>query len=142
MTAKRYLQRFRELAWQIDAMDAQVARMKTEYNPLPSPRLDADRVQTSPTVHCDADEWIALQQDILRKKLDLERLKADIIEEIGALHDLRLQRILGMRYLDGQSLESIAYHTGYTYDYARELHGIALKRFGELHRDKIDSVLD
>lgn len=139
MTAKTYLRRIAETKWHIQAIEREIRHLRAVYNPLPSPRLDSERVQSTPDAsRHPADTWLALEQELENEKLNLINMYRATINEIADVHDDTQQRILEARYIEGASLGQIAQQLGYSYDYTKHMHLDALRAFEEAHPDKLN----
>ena len=134
MTAKQYLLR----AWQeempanvvkridrlIGERDALWARMETVRSPVISdmPKGGRGRDWTD-----TVDALVDLCGDIDREIRELCRVKREVIDAIDAVEDMRLRRVLELRYRSYMSWEAIAEELGYDIRWVYRLHGMALR---------------
>jgi DNA-directed RNA polymerase specialized sigma subunit len=127
MTAKEYLQQYRNADREINAKLDQIRRLR-ELATKTTSVFNPDKVQTS------SENKI---EGIVQKIVDMEReIDADIdqLNEVkkqvqGTIQDLpdhRQRDILYMRYLNGKRWEEIAVILNYDFRYVLKLHGQAL----------------
>lgn len=126
MTPKQYLLR----AWQIDKrIDAKLAerdRLYDRVDALRSPRL-SDMPRGGQHDWTDAvHDLVELTRDIDGEIRELCRVKREVIEAIDSVEDLRLRRVLELRYRSYMTWEQIAQEMGYELRWVYELHGRAL----------------
>lgn len=95
-------------------------------------RYDKISVQSSP----DNDpllKYIERLADAERKMVQLQaeyyEAYTTIQKQIGELEPELYRQILTLRYLDGMSFPKIADRLGYSFEYVRNTHGHALKKF-------------
>lgn len=127
MTPKEYLLR----AWQIEKrIDRLIeerehiwGRAEAVHSPVISdmPKGRGTREWTD-TVHELVDLCRTLDTEIRQ----LCRVKREVAEAIEAVEDVRLRRILELRYRSYMTWEQIADETGYDLRYVYKLHGRAL----------------
>ena len=67
--------------------------------------------------------------------------KHTIINQIHTLNDSKHIEILHKRYVEFKSFELIAVEMSYTYQYIRELHGNALRKFETSYKNLHSDVL-
>lgn len=131
MTAKQYLK-------QIEVLDKRVKNMLIYYEQctldiasLRSPRLDADRVQSSES---GAGFTVAIE-----KLVDAQAKTNKVIDDYIDLKDMIIGQINQMqepyasilfkRYVEYKNFMVVANEMNYSYDRILTLHGIALQRF-------------
>lgn len=134
MTAKEYLKEIRKIDISIDQKQIEFETLKENRTYVGGMDYSAERVQTSP----DGSGFTRLSDRII----DMQR---EINNEIDQWHDMRHERIgqiqqltkveyvdiLFRRYVQYQSLETIASDLGFSYNYTCNLHGEALQEFTE-----------
>jgi len=133
MTAKQYLRQVRDLNEDIEIAQRYYERCMRDIALLKSPRLDGDRVQSSGSGNgftVQVERLIDLQQD-LNKRIDrFINVRDKIYRQIAGMPSPH-KELLWKRYIEYKSLENIAEELNYSYQWARELHGIALKAFAD-----------
>ena len=134
MTAKEYLKEIKKIDVAIDQKQIEYETLKGSRTYIGSMDYSAERVQTSP----DGSGFTRISDRIT----DMQR---EINDEIDQWHDMRHERIrqiqqlskveyvdiLFRKYVQYQSLETIASELGFSYNYTCNLHGEALKEFIE-----------
>ena len=127
MTAKQWLMRAWHIERRIDRLlqerEALSARADAVRSPVISdmPRGGRRRDWTDA-----ADALMDLCADIDREIRELCRVKREVIEAIDAVEDMRLRRVLELRYRSYMSWEAIAGELGYDIRWVYRLHGRAL----------------
>lgn len=141
MTAKEYLRQLKILKIKIDQRRQERDRLIAEAMGNSSPRLTADKVQSSGAGDQMGDKLadaadIQNEIDWLINKLIADRHR--IISEIHTLTDARYIQILYMHYVEDKKLEDVAAvmikpnGKPYSYDHIASLHGIALQEFDRI----------
>lgn len=141
MTAKEYLQ-------QVEIKDAAIDNMSRDKENLIAMLYslggasDGDRVQSSR----DNDKFGTLYSKIDEKERQIDEKIDELIdfrlkvsEEINKLPDERYMKLLHRRYVQLLSWEMIAVELEYSYQYVISLHGDALQKFAEIHKDLLKS---
>lgn len=141
MTAKEYLRQLKNLEVKIEQRRRERDRLLSDAMCNGSPRLTADKVQTSISGDTMGDK-LAEAADIQREvEWLINRLIADrhrIIGEIHTLTDARYIQILYLHYVEGKKLEDVAEimiktnGKHYSYDHIASLHGMALQEFDRI----------
>lgn len=133
MTAKEFLQQVQRYNDRIREQEEYIQRLRDSLG-IAGLRYDKDRVNTSP----DPDQIADVMSKIFEQERILSDMKHDamvfrikIIDMIHQLDDNKHKQILNLVYIDGNKLMKCADLMGYSYDYIKELHGEALKAFGE-----------
>ena len=120
MTAREYLQR----AWQIDGRIGrrleERARLRTMLNAGASASDEGPREAES--------ALIAMDEAIEGEILALCRVKREVNAAIEAVDDVRLRRLLELRYRSYMTWEAIADEMGYELRHIYRLHREALRR--------------
>lgn len=91
-----------------------------------------ERVQTSNLggqIENPVIRYIALEQEISEDVLKLQQIKDKITGEIHNVNNADFIKLLYKKYVECESLWSIAINMGYSYDRIRHMHGEALKEF-------------
>ena len=141
MTAKEYLRQLKSLEIKINQRRQERDRLIAEAMGNSSPRLTADKVQTSISGDTMGDKLaeaadIQREVDWLINKLIADRHR--IIGEIHTLTDARYIQILYLHYVEGKRLEDVAEimvkpnGKSYSYDHIASLHGMALQEFDRI----------
>lgn len=134
MTAKEYLKEIRKIDISIDQKQIEYETLKGSRTYVGGMDYSAERVQTSP----DGSGFTRISDR-------LADMQKEINDEIDQWHDMRHERIrqiqqlskveyvdiLFKRYVQYQSLETIASELGFSYNYTCNLHGEALQAFTE-----------
>ncbi len=134
MTAKEYLKQIKKLTNTILNKESELHLLRCLATSTTAP-TDREPVQTSGT----SDKVGTGAVNIAMLEQEIEKLKAEapkqIAERIGIIEKIRelncdtaeLQyNILHKRYVSFEKLKQIAEEENYSYDYIRELHGVAL----------------
>ena len=135
MTVKEYLSQIRKLDDVIAYKEAQRKELLEEMASIQAIAYDKDRVQVSASgdqminLMIRLDE-IAGEANEMKKKC-FEK-KNEIINQIIMLDNHNTRELLYKRYVEYKAFEVIAIEMGYSYEYARELHGVALREFAEV----------
>lgn len=134
MTAKEYLQGFYKLGLDVKTIRREIADIEEERDSI-TVNMDG---QPRGSKTSDRTAAVALELVELLEK-EYERLHAlnlkywnrrlKIAREIRSMDDRLLARILTLRYMQGDTWESIAVEIGYSYQHTCRLHGEALRQF-------------
>ena len=107
-------------------------------------RTDKEQVQASGSndmIPNLIERMDALEQEINHEIAVFVDRKHEIIAQIHALTNEIHVSLLLKRYVEYKGLEEIATEMGYTYDYARRLHGKALSEFGQVFAKKFQLIV-
>nr|DAL88895.1 MAG TPA: Protein of unknown function (DUF1492) [Caudoviricetes sp.] len=136
MKAKEYLLQIETLQTKIE----QKRQRAKEYRELAltSGGFDysKERVQTSNhggQIENPVIRYISLEQEISEDVLNLQQIKDKITREIHNINNADFIKMLYKRYVECESLWSIAKDMGYSYDRIRHIHGEALKEFEKIN---------
>lgn len=131
MTAKQYLRQIKDLDQHVNNRLSYYERCARDIASLKSPRLDADRVQSSGS---GAGFTAAIE-----KLVDLQAETNKLIDEFIEKRDLIVKQIeqlpepysslLFKKYIEYKDFLVIANELNYNYTWLLELHGFALKMF-------------
>lgn len=139
MTAKDYLLQVRILDATIRRLDQEVIRARDELIALRSSWPDgqphgsggkSDPVGEKASKL--ADTIMSIEEDQLKTRAKLWRVRSEIIEDIGKVGDLVLQEILYSHYVAGKSFEQIAVDIGYSWRHTVRKHGEALQAMDQI----------
>lgn len=133
MTAKQYLRQIKDLDQHVNNRLSYYERCARDIASLKSPRLDADRVQSSGSG--------AGFTSAVEKLVDLQAETNKLIDEFIEKRDLIVKQIeqlpepysslLFKKYIEYKDFLVIAYEMNYSYQWIREIHGTALMIFSE-----------
>ncbi len=130
MTAKEYLKSLQRLDTIINQKLEELASLKRMSTAIGGGDYTKEPVQTSTSPDAQfvktVNKIIDLDAEI---NADIDRFvdtKHRIINQIQSLEDVNHVRVLYERYVKYRSLRDIAHEMGFTYQYARRLHGQAL----------------
>ena len=135
MTAKEYLKQIHELSDVIKNKESELFMLECLATGTTAP-TDKEAVQTSGTsdkVGTLAVKIVMLKNEILKEKAEALEQIEECISIINSVRELKCKtaemqyNILHNRYVSFKSLKQIAIEECYSYDYIRELHGIALR---------------
>ena len=136
MTVREYLSQIRRLDDAIAYKEEQRKEILEEMASIRAVEYDKDKVQASASGDQMINLMIRLEEiageaDEMRKRFFEE--KNTIINQITALEKHTTRDLLYKRYVEYKSFEVISVEMGYAYEYARALHGEALKDFAEMY---------
>ncbi len=106
-----------------------------------------DEIRIAKSGVANPTETAALKVLSLERKIDdsidiMAEFREMILTEVNALKNLRLQRIIQLKYISGMTFEQIADETGYCTRQVIRLHKTALDRLFEQENSKIASIID
>ena len=133
MTAKEYLQQYRNANREINAKLDQISRLR-ELATKTTQTLTADRVQSSPE---NKLEHICAKIADMEAEVDAQIDQLQVIKErvekvIGQVSDASQRAVLERRYINGERWEEIAVELNYTYRHVTRLHGEALQKIKDV----------
>ncbi len=134
MTAKEYLQQVGRAKVRIQSKVKQLEELRCIAQSVGGMDYSKDRVQASEGggMSKAVVNIVGLEEEIKGEIEDYTRLKNKIINDICKLPKVEHTQLLLYRYVDGMRFEEIAFRMNYTYQYARELHGVALIEFEDM----------
>ena len=144
MKAKEYLGNLRALKIKLDQKKAQLLELTMARGNIGSFDYSKERVQASTDgnqVENDAIKLLMLESNIKDDIIEFEQQKDKIIREIHRLKNPEHITLLFKRYVEFKRLEVIAVEMNFTYQYARELHGIALQDFETSYTNLQNNVI-
>ena len=135
MIAKEYLQQIKTLTNDIKNKESELFLLECLATGTTAP-TDREAVQTSgisDKVGNLVVKIVMLKKDILKQKAEALEQIQECISVINQIKELNCEtaklqyNILHKRYVSFKKLNKIAVEENYSYDYIRELHGIALQ---------------
>lgn len=138
MTAKEYLLQIRRLDRLINNLVRERNTLRMNALGNHSPRLVADKVQTSGgggTMADSIDKYVDIEHELTVMLNKYRKMRWRIVKEINSLPDPRHVELLYLKYVEGKCLEDIACIMRkpngeiYNYEYIKRLHGWALESF-------------
>lgn len=134
MTAKEYLKQIKNYQNTISKKESELFLLECIATSTTAP-TDREPVQTSGTsdkVGNGAVDMVMLRKEIEKQKEEALKQIAECIGVIEKIRELKCDtaelqyNILHKRYVSFEKLKKIAEEENYSYDYVRELHGVAL----------------
>lgn len=128
----------------LQILQDEIATIRSKAEGIKATEYDKARVQSSPDPDPLATYLGKLMEMEEQLSTELDQylaLYTQIFKEISGLGMGMLSDVLYLRYFDGLSLSDIAEQLGYSYDYTRHIHGIALQEFEHkyTHIHKLDT---
>ena len=128
MTPKEFLSQ----AWEIDA---RIEQKIEEKERLESRLMSGRMTNLSGMPRGGQYDWtdtaatlLQLTDRINAEIMDLCRIKRQVNDAIDAVEDMRMRRVLELRYRNYHTWEQIAKETGFVYRHVIRLHGDALQQ--------------
>lgn len=138
MTVKEYLSQIRRYDRLISNLVSERDNLRLNALVSKSPRLVADKVQSScpgdDMADC-VDKYVDIELELTRMLTKYRKMRWKIVKEINSLPDPRHVELLYKKYVEGRCLEDIACIMRkpngemYNYEYIKRLHGWALESF-------------
>lgn len=131
MTAKQYLRQIRDLDNRAENYRRYYERCLRDIALLQSPRLDADKVQSSGSgagFTAAVEKLVDMQAEANRWIDEYISMRDRIIGQIQEL-EFPYSAILFKRYVEYKDFMVVADELDYSYDWIIELHGTALIQF-------------
>lgn len=137
MTAKEYLNRYRQINARIDGKIDEIAHLRSIATKLsPTARFDKSGNVTDKVGRTVA-KIVDLEREIDAEIEELERTRAEITDTIAAVGDERCKTLLTMRYINGHKWEKIALDMHYSYaNIVQFLHPSALRMVDKIISEK------
>ena len=139
MSAKEYLMRIRILDTKIKNLDSEIRDLRSEIITVRSSWPDGQPHGTgiSNPVESAVEKLIDQLADIERQHIMLQSklwsARNEVIETIGKVSHAEYNRLLYLRYVQGEMWEQIAVDMGYTYQWvAGPLHSNALQEVEDI----------
>ena len=127
--------RARWLRDQIERIGDKIFRLREEMTSTGAIRYDKISVQSTP----EGDPLLKYITRLTDAEEKLVRLQAEyyeayttIAKQIDSIEPELFRQILSLRYLEDMTLHQIADRLRYSYEYIRNRHGAALKKFAEV----------
>lgn len=139
MTAKEYLLQIHDLDTEIRQDIQELERLETEAENVKAIRYDQDRVDASPEGDALMNAVIKIieyKERIGEKKLILIAKRLEIINQIQELENKAYSDLLFRRYVNQESLQSIAHNYGRKKKTIDNMHGRALAAFSDQFFEK------
>lgn len=145
MSAKEYLMQVRMLTNKIKNLDEEIRDIRSEIITVRSSWPDgqphgaglSNPVESAVEKLIDQLQKIELQQLMLHSQLWSAR--NEVIETIGKVSHAEYNRLLYLRYVQGEMWEQIAVDMGYTYQWvAGPLHSNALQEVEEILKEELN----
>ena len=132
MRVKEYLSQAIYLKKKILRCEEQIEEIRSRMQSAGAIRYDKVNIMQSPSNDAMANYIIQLEK-AEKASRELQSIYyatyAKIQEQIEMIDPPIMSTILGMRWLDGKDLATIADELSYSYEYVRHMHGDALKAF-------------
>ncbi len=143
MKAKEYLQQLKKLDIMINQKIKESEELKIKARSIKGVDYSKERVQSSPSTDASfvkAIEKITDLENEINCEIDkfVDR-KHEIINQIQGLKNSKYIEILYKHYVESKRLEVVAVEMNFTYQYAVELHGCALKNFQTTYENLLNS---
>lgn len=138
MTAKEYLSQIRQMRSRLQVLQDEIATIRSQAESVRGMDYDKVRVQSSPDMDPLATYLGQLTEAEEELSTELEQyltVYTQIFRQIANLGMGIYADVLYLRYFDGLSLSEIADQLGYSYDYTRHIHGVALQEFEHKYLD-------
>lgn len=153
MNAKSYLDQIRMLDKRIDRKIEEKKYLMSIAEGVKSPGMDPNKVQSSINLHKTEEaitRYVDMEAEINQMIDEYIDLRHRIIDEIHELNDTKYEELLSLKYVGVQKndgarhylrLEEIACTMKkpngdhYSFDHIAHLHGEALQKFWESHRN-------
>ena len=133
--AKRELQNYRQLNKRISEMYERISNLMDRAT-RSTPSMEAEPVSGSGD-HSRIEQAIVTKADLERKldaMIDECRARRDAIQSaISAMPDMREQRLLELRYIDGRSWVNVMMRLEISESWSHVLHETALMHFAEIY---------
>lgn len=141
MTVKEYLSQLQDLEKEIDDQKEYIETLRESLTSIGGMEMNPDKVQTSGADKDKIANVIAKVIDADKKLKEMEKhfalLKVQIAEQIHAMDDLVLKKLLKLRYIDWKqygTIRKVSVEMGYSVDHTKKLHRDALFAFGQMLR--------
>ena len=131
MTAKEYLQRYKDTQREIEDLDYRMAQLRLKYA-APSAINYSDMPKAHNTEH-DLSDYMAKMDEMtdymISKYTRLRGIEVDIYLRLDRMEKQEERELLRFRYIDGLTWEQIASRMDYDVRHIYRLHGCALQHF-------------
>ena len=131
MTAKEYLQRYKDTQREIEDLDYRMAQLRLKYA-APSAIEYSDMPKAHNTEH-DLSDYMAKMDEMtdymISKYTRLRGIEVDIYKRIDLMENQNERELLRFRYIDNMTWEQIASRMGFDVRHIYRIHGCALQHF-------------
>ena len=140
MTPKEYLNQYRAIDKEIDALTEHAVRLRAQCEKAGGSIIDgtakSPKNDNSAPFERIVDKIIEIENEI-NQKIDLKLiLRKEIEASIESVDDDTLRTLLRYRYLCGMTFEEVAVRMNYSYMRTCRLHGKALQKLTQGERNK------
>ena len=139
MTAKEYLKQIRSISAKIENLKMEIMDIESK---LGVQGISYDKIPSTPNGDDHRSKYIYKLIELRDKYLDecqtLAEKRADIINLIHKVEDIRFQQVLYFRYVMCMKWEDIGERMGYDDRYVLKLHGYALDYLNKTLKDTFD----
>lgn len=146
MTAKEYLKKLQRLDTVITQKISELGDLRIMSRSVGGIDYSKERVQTSPFGDATFVKMISRMCDLeVEINAEIDKFveeKHKIINQIQNLKNPKHIDMLYKHYVEFKRLEVVAVEMNYTYQYARELHGLALQDFEKTYKILLNSYND
>jgi DNA-directed RNA polymerase specialized sigma subunit len=127
MTAKEYLQQYRNADREINSKLDQIRRLR-ELATKTTSTLNPDKVQSSQENKTEkiVAKIVDMENEVNSEIDKLIELKHEICDSIRKVGNAKQRQVLVLRYINGKTWERIAVDLDISYQWVCELHGRAL----------------
>jgi hypothetical protein len=131
MTAKEYLQRYKDTQREIEDLDYRMAQLRLKYA-APSAINYSDMPKAHNTEH-DLSDYMAKMDEMtdymISKYTRLRGIEVDIYLRLDRMENQNERELLRFRYIDNMTWEQIASRMGFDVRHIYRIHGCALQHF-------------
>ena len=131
MTAKEYLQRYKDTQREIEDLDYRMAQLRLKYA-APSAINYSDMPKAHNTEH-DLSDYMAKMDEMtnymISKYTRLRGIEVDIYLRLDRIEKQEERELLRFRYIDNMTWEQIASRMGFDVRHIYRIHGCALQHF-------------
>jgi DNA-directed RNA polymerase specialized sigma subunit len=135
MTAKQFLNEYRELNKEIGSMCSERVRLQRLAESIGSSlggSQGKNKQAGAAKFEAAIDKMIVLDEDINRKIDTLIEKRAEIESVIEKIDDTILRTLLRYRYINGYNFERVAVEMNYSWRHMLRLHSTALNKVKQL----------
>lgn len=136
MTPKQYLSQIGELNERIVHRKSQLKELNENdgVSSIHYEQVSGKTNEIKRSLELLVEKRLDLRLEIEQMIFDMEVLKNKIIGQIEHMGQNPYQQLLYKRYVEDKKLEQIALEMNYSFDRIRHMHGIALKKFGDIFK--------
>jgi DNA-directed RNA polymerase specialized sigma subunit len=141
VTAKEYLSRLQfmknRINWLLEQRNIYLDKASSTTAPVNTMKVQSSRIDDK--MGDNIAKAVDIQQQINEDVYSFLLEKHRVIDQIQTLNNVKYIHILFERYIQGKTLKNIAKDTGWSYQYIKQLHINALKKFEEIHGELLSS---